>query len=839
MANPNLPLQPTPFVGRTDELADITALLADPACRLLTLVGPGGIGKTRLAIQAASEAQDLFPDGVWFAALQPVSSTALLVSALVDALSLPIYGQEDPRTRLLHWLRPKALLLVADNFEHLLDDAILLSEIVETAPAVKLLVTSRETLNVREEWVRTVRPMSVPADDHTLDLARYDATRLFVERARQMRGDFVPERDRHHVIRICQLVEGLPLAIELAAARLRALSCERIAAELQHSTNILTTPLRNVPERHRDMYVVFEPCWSRLTQAQRDVFMRLSVFRGGFARDAAEGVADASLPMLTALVDKSLLRVTPTGRYEIHELVRQYSAARLEEIDGAADHIRDRHCDYYAAFLAQREQDLKGAQLLRALDEVLPEIDNIRGMWRWAVERGKWDAVAECLDSLVFVLQNRSAFHEAVDALGIAINTLGEEPSPLLGRLLLWQGYLGTLPVERSKVLLRKGAMVLREFGLYHADPMSFNYLAQSFSDLGDGEQLLQETLAYFKTRRDAWGTANTLNALLYFPWLRADFEQIEKQARESLALYRQIGNLWGISSSLHAVTEATYRQEKYDEAWRSAEENLTICEAIDDEAGIALALLRLGKVSYARGDYEEARALFERSLSVWRKIGSTFLPGLEDLAAIACIQGNYHQARLLLRDALRMERHLFTWEGEIWEGNASLAQILKVFARLLIATGQPIRAVEMLTAALPPLISWKLQRTEAEVLLANLRTTLPPDEFAVASARGEADDLEMLAAAILEELEAQEESLSSVGDSLRRPDQPFIDPLSTRELEVLQLVAEGWSNREIAQELVVTVGTVKKHLNNIFSKLHVRSRTQAIVRARELDLLS
>jgi predicted ATPase len=185
MTRPNLPLQPTPFVGRVDELAEIMALLVDPACRLLTLVGPGGIGKTRLALQAAAGAQSHFADGVCFVPLQPVTSTAFLIPAFADALHLTFYGPEAPRFQLLEWLRPKKLLIVVDNFEHLLDDVALLTETVETAPGVKLLVTSRETLNVREEWVREVDPMRVPDHDQTIDLGHYDAVQLFVARARQ------------------------------------------------------------------------------------------------------------------------------------------------------------------------------------------------------------------------------------------------------------------------------------------------------------------------------------------------------------------------------------------------------------------------------------------------------------------------------------------------------------------------------------------------------------------------------------------------------------------------------------------------------------------------------
>jgi predicted ATPase len=324
MTTVSLPPQLTSFIGRADDLVEIATLLADPACRLMTLIGPGGIGKTRLAIQAAAEAQSHFKDGVCFVGLQPVSSTDFLVPALADALQLTFYGQESPRAQLFHYVSPRNLLLVLDNFEHLLDGVALLIEILEAAPQIKLLVTSRETLNVREEWVREVAAMQVPRNEQDLDLDSYDAAQLFFERARQARGDFKEDRERSYVIRICQLVGGLPLAIELSAARVRTMSCAQIAEEIQRSMGFLSTALRNVPERHRDMYAVFEPSWNRLTCSQRGSFVRLSVFRGGFEREAAEQVAGASPQLLTALVDKSLLRVTPTGRFEMHELVRHH-----------------------------------------------------------------------------------------------------------------------------------------------------------------------------------------------------------------------------------------------------------------------------------------------------------------------------------------------------------------------------------------------------------------------------------------------------------------------------------------------------------------------------------
>jgi predicted ATPase/DNA-binding CsgD family transcriptional regulator len=842
MATAHLPPQLTSFVGRTDDVVEIVTLLADPACRLLTLVGPGGIGKTRLAIQAAAEAQSHFKDGVCFVALQPVSSTDFLVPALADALHLTLYGPESPRSQLFHYLRPKELLLVLDNLEHLLDGVALLTEILEGAPQIKLLVTSREALNVREEWVRAVTAMRVPDDEGAVDLEGYDAAQLFVERARQARGDFMVDREHPHVIRICRLVGGLPLAIELAAARVRTMSCAQIAEEIQRSMGFLSTALRNVPERHRDMYAVLEPSWNRLTPPQREVFERLSVFRGGFEREAAERVAGASLQLLTALVDKSLLRVTSTGRYEMHELVRQYAEARLlEEPPGENERAQDSHCTYYADFLQQREPDLHGADLLRALAEIRPEIDNIRVMWQWAVEHGRWDAVSGCLDSLGFVYQNRAAWREGADAFGSAVDALGDEPSILLGRLLMWQGHMicGTDHGEQAHQRLNKAVTILGDTGLYHADPLSYQHLlcyCNQPADIEQMERLFLSTLAEYRAEGDSWHVANMLVWLEVLAETKDDFKQAEACVSEALALYRGVGNLWGISSALHGMHGIAFLQERYEEARRFAQECMACCEAIDDQPGVAIALFREGQACYALREYKTAKHLFEKSLRTindrLQGLDPTDLLWIDVLVAIDCRLGNHDQARTGLQAALKVRR-----ERRLDPRLA--AQTLSIAARWLAATGQSARAVEVLTAALPWLTTWVLVCTEGQELLADLEAQLPPDEFAAARARGEVHDLDAIVAAILEKLEAWDEYPSLVGGTRRRPGQPLMDPLSERELEVLQLAAEGLSNREIAQELVVTVGTVKKHLNNIFSKLHVRSRTQAVVWARELDLLS
>ncbi|PKO20431.1 MAG: SARP family transcriptional regulator, partial [Chloroflexi bacterium HGW-Chloroflexi-1] len=325
----NLPPSPTPFVGREEELAELADYLANPDCRLLTLVGPGGIGKTRLVLQVAADQTGAFVHGIHFVPLASVSSTELIVSAIAEALDLPFDSHQDPKEQLLNYLHEKEMLLVLDNLEHLLPISIssacgkgeggaeLLAEILRRAPGVVLLVTSRERLNLREEWVYTVEGLTYPEGEAVgrpaLSVAEgpetYSAVNLFQQRARRAYQHFsLSEIERPHVVRICQLVEGMPLGVELAAAWVAVHSCEEIAQEIERNLDILTTRLRNVPARQWSVRATFEHSWQLLSETEKDIFARLSVFRGGFRREAAAVVTGASLSTLSSLLDKSLIR---------------------------------------------------------------------------------------------------------------------------------------------------------------------------------------------------------------------------------------------------------------------------------------------------------------------------------------------------------------------------------------------------------------------------------------------------------------------------------------------------------------------------------------------------
>src|SRR5260221_1526923 len=387
MTTHNLPAQSTAFVGRSTELAVIAERLADPLCRLLTVLGPGGIGKTRLAVQAAANQIARFAHGVYFVPLAPVRSPDLLAAAIASALNVSFYDSEKPNSQIDHYLREKRILLVMDNFEHLLEGTGLLTDILNTAPAVKILATSRERLNLQEEWVFTLDGLAYPQGLTAEPIESYSAVQLFAQRARQVQASFSLDENVQPVIAICQQVEGMPLGLELAASWLRLMPCEQIAAQLARNLDFLATPLRNVPERHRSLRAVFDQSWSLLSDAERSALMKLSVFRGGFDLQAAEKVASAPVPILAGLADKSLVRLSPVGRYDLHELLRQYAADKLAET-GEAVATANQHLSYFLNQAERAEAELNGPQQIAWLDRLELEHDNLRAALAWSLSGG-------------------------------------------------------------------------------------------------------------------------------------------------------------------------------------------------------------------------------------------------------------------------------------------------------------------------------------------------------------------------------------------------------------------------------------------------------------------
>lgn len=385
-----LPIGATPLVGREAELAHLATMLADPTCRLVTLVGPGGIGKTHLALQVAANHCSHFRHGVVWVGLAAVQSPQLFVPTLAAGLNLTFATPNDAQRQLRSYLRAKHLLLVVDNMEHLLTETDLLLDLLHYAPAVKVLITSRERLQVQAEWVVDIAGLRVPLVNEPLEVpAAWPAVELFVQCARRADQNFVATQDEESIACICRLVDGLPLGIELAAAWVRVLTCAEIAHELAQSSSLLTTSRRDVPARHRSLQAVFEHSWNLLTDSEQRVLCQLSIFRGGCTRDAAEQVAGASFPILVALVDKSLVQRTRNGRYELPALVRECAAAKLHTLAEHEAVVYDRHCAYYVDLLQQCGMVVHAGKHAQAGATLSAERDNLRAACQWAATRAK------------------------------------------------------------------------------------------------------------------------------------------------------------------------------------------------------------------------------------------------------------------------------------------------------------------------------------------------------------------------------------------------------------------------------------------------------------------
>ena len=612
----SLPSPGTSFVGRATELEAIDGLLEDPECRLLTLVGPGGVGKTRLALEAAGRRIERYPHGVHFVPLVSVPAPELLAPAVAEAVHFPLSGF-SAQEQLLDYLSERSTLLVLDNFEHLVEGSALLGELIERAPGVELLTTSRERLNVQSEWVYDVEGLGL-----TESINGGGALRLFVERAAQARPGFVlDENERLQALRICRLVAGMPLGIELAAAWVSMLSCAEIADEIERNVDFLATSMRDVPERHRSLRAAFDQSWRLLSDEQRDAFARLSVFRGGFDRDAAKTVAGADLRLLSELASKSLVRRPGFGRFELHELLRQYAAEKLgvESADASAS-TRERHARHYSGMLLERQGALMGPEMTVARDELRGELDNLRAALAWIVRENDEPTALAALEAFYTFLWMHGWF-EGAETLEPLARTAGFDPDDpgsasalalaaatcriaISARL----GYdpaaeelaLRCLPVLRARNLERDLGRCLCALGIV---AVYRDVFTEAVSFLEEGIELARAT-------DDTFTEVGALMDLGFAHLLMGDLDVAGDAFTAANALCDKLGNpifrAYGIGK-LGLLADA---EERYRDALRLHLEGYDLFTSLGETAGSGYALSRASSSAFGLGEYAEALRL-------------------------------------------------------------------------------------------------------------------------------------------------------------------------------------------------------------------------------------
>jgi len=650
----NLPTQLTPFIGREAELEQVAERLNHPDCRLVTLVGLGGVGKTRLALQIARDERGAFRDGIYFVSLAAAHTMDSLGMALAQAVGVNPRPGEDLNVQLVNTLKGKEVLLVLDNLERLGAGGELIVDLLQRAPQMRFLVTSQRTLNVVGEWVFNVRPLDYPPDD-AADAASddYSAIQFFCKSALRRQPDFALTSDNWpHVARICRLLGGIPLALELAAGWLHARSCQEIAQEIQNDLDFLRTSSPGVPERHRSIRAAFDYSWALLTAEEQTVLRRLAVFPAGFSREAALYVAATTEAALDALVDKSLLqRVTyesphPITRYSMHNLMRRYAMDRLVSTPDDAFFAHQQHCEYYCALLARLENDLVGRAPRRALEILNDEVDNIRAAWEWVVDQGDISQMERVLEGLTCFYTLRGRFQEGETALGRAAEKLQR------GKL----ASECTQPVIH-KLAARRG-MFLGHLGRYD-----------------EAEALLQGSLQEAQTLEDTPEIVRCLNALSWFQSRQGNYAQARDLATRALAL-AQAHSLRPLEAdSLNHLGSVCFYLADFAGARDCYSRLLDIRREIGDRWGESVALSNLGTVAYEQNQFQVAHAYFEQALEIIRRdIGSREREAwcLNSLGMTSLDGGDYAAALDYYQQALHLGRET----GNVWEASNTLSNL-------------------------------------------------------------------------------------------------------------------------------------------------------------------
>jgi predicted ATPase/transcriptional regulator with XRE-family HTH domain len=674
----NIPHQLTPLIGREAELVAMGKLFKDPQCRLLTLTGVGGIGKTRLAIEFAARERSAFPGGVFYISLTAIISPDKIAPAIADVLEFSFSGPVDPREQLLHFISTnikQEALFILDNLEHLLvQQSIetgqygvvdLVSEILQRLPGVKILATSRERLNLYGEWTYELHGLSVPPPNYEGRLEEYGSSVLFIKSAQRMKANIqVTADDRESLVRICQLVEGVPLAIELAAAWVGIVSCQEIAQEIRANMDFLTTSMREIPARHRSIRATFNHSWNLLSDDERGALCQLAVFRGGFDRKAAYQIAGASLPLLASLNTKSLVRRAESGRYDLHEVIRQYASSYLNE-HPCKHETCERHCEYYLALVQDRENSLKSASQQEAIHQLSEEIDNIRVAWSWAIYNKKITQLGGAGRAFGWYFEVVGLYLEGVEQLELLVQALKDGSQDhqwprILGLALVHQGllYLREGEFDHARTRYEEAIAVLRPVAEQALLADALIFLAIIVHLNGDFERarsLVEEGLSFAQAGHDRWFEALAFCNLGYISSLMGRYAEGYEQMMAGLAIWRTIGDPHAIALGMNYVVPTLIGLNRPGEARALMQESIALCEQSKNRWGMGTAYRFLGLAALAEGQFSEAQGYFRKSLEIFGEyiVGWDIARTLSYLGEATMLAGDLPEAREIYLNAL------------------------------------------------------------------------------------------------------------------------------------------------------------------------------------------
>ena len=750
----NLPVQLTSFIGRDGDLEQILDILGKT--RLITITGTGGAGKTRLALQAAGQLIEAYRDGVFFVPLAAVNSPDFLIQNIASTLqfTFDIHSSHlDPKSQLIEYLSNRSLLLVLDNFEHLIGGSNLIVDLLTGAPYIRIIVTSRERLKLQGEWVYEIQGMNYPTNGSDAGLEDYSAVRLFVDRAQQVESHFRLSGDEVPCVkRICQLVQGIPLGIELAAAWLPVLTCHEIAQEIETSLDILVSNRRDQSDKHRSLRAAFDYSWNLIGDEQQRVFRELSLFRGGIDRQAAKQVTGASLQVLSDLVDKSLLHRNEEGRYEIHELLRQYAAEKLDEHQKEKKETFVRYSKYFIEFLLKVEKDLYGEQLIQVRDKIQRERENIRTAIQWAITNAEAEEVNRALYAYqrFFLVQG---WHEGREAFLEIIRYIEENRISSPGIREVDQVYLCARAnyavfctslskfegveqncLEDLSILRKEGLSIELAICLYN-----LGVCACEKGEYKQAQEILEESLTVSEEICNEHIKALALLWLGYVLYLIGDYGDAEAKFNQSYNIYQRDQNIWGKSFALSKMGLVADALKDFPLARRFNEEGRKIFAQLNDRAGEGYTNSRLSLVAYGEGNYAEAVRLGRAGLEKFSEIGHRWGIGasLCRIGFATLELGDLEQAANCFQQAVECALEIQHTPLKLY----SLAGM----GNLLVLQGKSEQAVELIAfvQAHPSTPSVYLEL--AEQRLPELKSSLPEDIFDAAAERGKSLDLDKI----------------------------------------------------------------------------------------------